>query len=111
MKRIYFIAAALAFCATNVLAETTTKKPTSKWTCAEFLAVDDQFQPKVIYWSSAQNKKGKPAGENVDIEGTEKVIPMVIDDCKKAPQESFWGKLKDAWKKIETDAKSLGKKL
>ncbi|MBM3625976.1 MAG: HNS-dependent expression A, partial [Alphaproteobacteria bacterium] len=36
---------------------------------------------------------------------------MVIDDCKKAPQESFWSKLKGAWKKVEDDAKSLGKKL
>ncbi|MGJ0535214.1 acid-activated periplasmic chaperone HdeA [Methylocystis sp.] len=110
MKPVYFIAAAaLSFYATNGLAEA--KKPTSKWTCEDFLAVDDQFQPKVIYWSSAQSKKGKPLATDVDIEGTEKVIPMVIDDCKKAPQESFWSKLKGAWKKVETDAKSLGKKL
>jgi len=110
MTRICFIAAAaLSFYATNVLAET--KKPTSKWTCEEFLAVDDRFQPKVIYWSSAQSKAGKPLGGAVDIEGTEKVIPMIVDDCKKAPQESFWTKLKDAWKKVESDAKSVGKKL
>ena len=110
MKRIYFIAAAgLVLYGTNVVAET--KKPTSNWTCAEFLAVDDQFQPKVIYWSSAQSKKGKPHGATVDIEGTEKVIPMVIDDCKKAPQASYWDKLKNAWKKVEDDAKSLGNKL
>jgi len=110
MKRIYFIAAAgLSFCATSAFAET--KKPMPKWTCEEFLAVDAQFQPKVIYWSSAQSKAGKPAGSTVDIEGAEKVVPMVIDDCRKAPQESFWNKLKDAWKKVETEAKSLGKKL
>jgi acid stress chaperone HdeA len=110
MKPVYFIAAAaLSFFATNALAET--KKPTSKWTYEDFLAVDDQFQPKVIYWSSAQSKKGKPLATDVDIEGTEKVIPIIIDDCKKAPQESFWNKLTGAWKKVETDAKSLGKKL
>ncbi|MGD9658601.1 MAG: acid-activated periplasmic chaperone HdeA [Methylocystis sp.] len=110
MKRIYFIAAAaLSLCATGVFAET--KKPTAKWTCEEFLAVDDQFQPKVIYWSSAQTKAGKALGSAVDIEGAEKVIPMVIDDCRKAPQESFWSKLKGAWKKVDDEAKSLGKKL
>lgn len=110
MKRIYFIAAAgLSFYASSLAAET--KKPTSKWTCEEFLAVDDQFQPKVIYWSSAQTKAGKPLGSTVDIQGAEKVIPMVIDDCKKAPKESFWSKLKGAWKKVEDDARSLGKKL
>ena len=110
MKRIYFIVAAgLSLCATTLEAET--KKPMSKWTCEEFLAVDEQFQPKVIYWSSAQSRAGKPAGSTVDIEGAEKVIPMVVDDCKKAPQESFWSKLKGAWKRVENDAKSLEKKL
>ena len=110
MKPVYFIAAAaLSFFATNALAET--KKPTSKWTCEDFLAVDDQFQPKVIYWSSAQSKKGKPLATDVDIEGTERVIPMVIDDCKKAPQrvllEQAQGRLekgrdrrKVAWQKV-----------
>ncbi len=109
MNRIFFIAILASLSATSVQADA--KKPMSKWTCDEFLAVDGEFQPKVIYWSSAQSKGGKPGGTAVDIEGTEKVVPMVIDDCKKAPQESFWGKLKGAWKKVEADAKALGKKL
>lgn len=109
MNRLFIIAILASVFATSVQADA--KKPMSKWTCDEFLAVDDQFQPKVIYWSSAQSKSGKPGASIVDIEGTEKVVPMVIDDCKKAPQESFWGKLKDAWKKVEAEAKALGKKL
>lgn len=108
MKTLYLAAAVAAVFTTTAQADT--KKPVSKWTCEEFLAVEDQFQPKVIYWSSAQGKGGKPSGF-VDIEGAEKVVPMVIDDCKKAPQESYWSKLKAAWKKVEADAKALEKKM
>ena len=36
---------------------------------------------------------------------------MVIDDCKKEPKQSFMSKVKNAWKKVEADARALGKKL
>jgi len=109
MKTTYIAAAVAALAATTAQADA--KKPVSKWTCEEFLAVEDQFQPKVIYWSSAQQGKGgKPTGV-IDIAGAEKVAPMVIDDCKKAPQESFWGKLKSAWRKVEAEARALEKKM
>ena len=47
----------------------------------------------------------------IDIEGTEKVTPMIIDECTKAPQASFWQKLKAGWKKIEADARAEVKKI
>jgi acid stress chaperone HdeA len=96
----------MGLAATSIQAET--KKPASKWTCEEFLAVDATFQPKVIYWATA---KTKAAGKTVDIDGTEKVIPIVIDECKLSPKESFWTKIRDAWRKVEADAKKLEKKL
>jgi acid stress chaperone HdeA len=87
------------------------KKPVAKWTCAEFIAVDDQFKPKVVYAATAYSKAGKPEAAVIDIEGTEKVTPMIIDDCNKAPQASFWQKLKGAWAKVEADAKADAKKI
>ena len=88
-----------------------TKKPVAKWTCAEFIGVDDQFKPKVVYWATAYAKGGKPEGSMIDIEGTEKVTPILIDECAKAPQASFWQKLKGAWAKVEADAKAEAKKI
>ena len=108
MKHGLVLLAFAAFSAASALADT--KKPVAKWSCEEFLAVDDAFQPKVIYWATAQPKSGKPTSL-IDIEGTEKVVPMVIDDCKKAPGESFMQKLKGAWKSIEAEAKKLKQKL
>lgn len=96
--------------ATSVVAAQN-KKPVSKWTCAEFLAVDDQFKPKVVYAATAYSKAGKPQGSVIDIEGTEKVTPMIIDDCQKTPQASFWKTLKGDWAKVEADARAEMKKV
>jgi acid stress chaperone HdeA len=88
-----------------------TKKPIAKWTCADFIGVEDTLKPKLIYWATAQAKADKPEVATINIEGTEKVIPIVIEDCKKAPQDSFWQKLEAGWKRVEADMKSLEKKL
>lgn len=84
------------------------KKPVSKWTCEEFLAVEGDFQPKVIYWASGQ-AKGKPGV--VDVEGAEKIVPVVIDECKKTPSNSFLQSLKNAWRSVEAEAKKIKEKL
>lgn len=106
MKAAYILTAAAALVAVTAHAEP--KKPVTKWSCEEFLAVQDDFQPKVIYWSSAKTRGGVSI---IDIDGAEKVVPMVIDDCKKEPKQSFMSKVKNAWKKVEADARALGKKL
>ena len=97
--------------AVPVSAAADTKKPVTKWTCADFLGVEDDFRPKLIYWATAQAKAGKPEVATINIEGMEKVIPIIIEDCKKAPQDSFWQKLEAGWKRVEADMKSLEKKL
>jgi acid stress chaperone HdeA len=108
MKLRYLVLAVAAFCAQSAQADA--KKPVSNWSCEEFLAVEGDFQPKVIYWATAKAKSGKPGGV-VDIEGTEKVVPMIIDDCKKEPSSSFMTKLKSAWGAVEAEAKKLKEKL
>jgi acid stress chaperone HdeA len=94
-----------------VAADESNKKPVTSWTCADFLAVDDQFRPKVVYVASAFTKGGKPEAAVIDIDGTEKVTPLVIDDCHKAPQSSFMQKLKGDWSKVKADAKVEAKKI
>ena len=81
------------------------KKPVSQWTCADFLAVEAQFRPKVIYAATAYSKAGKPEAEFIDIDGTERVTPMVVAECTKSPQASFMEKLKAEWQKVESALK------
>ncbi len=77
------------------------KKPLAKMTCEDFVALDESFQPKAVYWAVAYGKGGKPEAEAVDVEGVESVVPVVIQECQKAPKESFWQKVEAEWKKFE----------
>jgi acid stress chaperone HdeA len=75
---------------TPVLAAT--HKP-AKMTCEEFVALDDVVKPKVVYWAEGFNRKGKPVDAIVDIDATDKLVPMIVDECQKAPKASFWQKI------------------
>jgi len=76
------------------------KKPLGKMTCDDFLAIDDTIKPKVVYWAAAYGKGGKPENAVLDIEGTEKIVPALIEECKKAPKVSFWQKVREALKTL-----------
>ena len=77
------------------------KKPLGKMTCEDFLGFDENFKPKVVYWAVAYGQGGKPESAGVHVAGIEKMIPVLIDGCKKAPKESFWEKVKAEVKKLE----------
>ena len=76
---------------TPVLAAT--HKP-AKMTCEEFVMLDDVVKPKVVYWAEGFNRKGKPVDAVVDIDATDKVVPILVDECQKTPKASFWQKIK-----------------
>lgn len=88
-----------------------TNKPLGNWTCEDFVAVQDQFKPKVVYWATAYNKGGKPEASVLDIEGTEKVTPAVIDACVKNPKASFWQTVKGEWAKLDAATRADLKKV
>lgn len=77
--------------ATPVLADT--QKPASM-TCDEFVVLDDVIKPKVVYWAEGYNDKGEPTDAVVDFGATDRLVPVLVDECQKAPKESFWQKLK-----------------
>lgn len=111
LARTAILAALTASFALTTLAADAPKKPLSQWTCQQFLAMDDQFKPKAVYWATAYSKGGKPEASTLDIDGTETVTPAIIDTCTKNPGASFWQTLKGEWKKVETAAKKDMKKV
>jgi acid stress chaperone HdeA len=58
-------------------------------------------QPQAVYWGVGYGKHGQPDAEAVDVEGVETVVPIVLQECKKAPKESFWQKVKAEFTKLE----------
>ncbi len=43
-------------------------------------------------------------GKTVDVGGVETVVPFVVEECKKAPKETFRQKAKAEMKKLEAKA-------
>ncbi|WP_091386810.1 acid-activated periplasmic chaperone HdeA [Microbulbifer marinus] len=101
----------LGVASSAVVADQHKKKPAKDWTCADFIAIDDQYKPKVVYWATAYSKHGKPEAAVLDIEGTEKVTPMIVTACTNAPNDSFWKKFKEEWHKVDKDTKDEMKKM
>ena len=77
----------------TVLAATPTHKPV-KMTCEEYVMLDDVVKPKVVYWAEGFNQKGKENDAVVDIAATDKLVPILVDECKQTPEASFWEKIK-----------------
>jgi acid stress chaperone HdeA len=116
MKRLYILLTLVLACvATSVIAQTKKpaeiKKPVTQWTCREFIALDDEYKPKAVYWASAYAQGGEPEASELDIAGTEQITPGLVQDCEREPESSFWQKLKAAWDKVESGAKKMEHKL
>jgi hypothetical protein len=72
---------------------TPTHKPT-RMTCEEYVMLDDVVKPKVVYWAEGFNQKGKAEDAVVDIAATDKLVPILVDECQETPKASFWEKIK-----------------
>jgi hypothetical protein len=66
----------------------------AKMTCEEFVMLDNTVKPNVVYWAEGFNQKGKPVDAVVDIDATDKLVPVLVDECQKTPKASFWRKVK-----------------
>jgi hypothetical protein len=69
-------------------------KQPAKMTCEEFIALDDVQKPKVVYWAEGYSKKGKPVDAVVDLDETDRLIPILVTECKETPKLTLWQKIK-----------------
>lgn len=77
-----------------------TKKTLAKVTCEDFLGFDEVIQPKYVIAAAAHAKGGKPKNIVIDVVETETLVPILIEECTKAPKESFFDKVKSELKKL-----------
>lgn len=82
-----------------------TKKPITSWTCEDFIAVDENYRPTAVAIAEVLNKKGKVKDAVLDVDGIEKVTPLIIDACKKDTQSSFISQIEAKFKNLEKDLK------
>lgn len=81
--------------------EALAKKKVDKISCEDFNGLDETFKPTVIAWAAGYRQgETKPDSVAVDISGIEKVMPFVVEACKKEPKASFWDKADAELKKV-----------
>jgi hypothetical protein len=77
---------------TPVLAAT---HKSGEMTCEDFLALNDVVQPKVVYWSAGLNQEGDPMDAVIDVDATDRLVPVLVTECQETPKVSFWDKIKE----------------
>ena len=92
----------LVFAADAAKAETpktnNVKKPLGKLTCADVVGVDDVIKPQYVIAAVAYTKGGKAKNAIIEVVDTDTLVPVLVEECQKAPKESFWAKLKSKLK-------------
>lgn len=78
-------------------------KPINSWSCEDFLAVNESFQPMAVGFAEALNSKDKPEDAVLDVSGIEKVTPMIIQACQEDAKVSFKEKVRSEWDKVKKD--------
>ncbi|HHC4746475.1 TPA: acid-activated periplasmic chaperone HdeA [Escherichia albertii] len=79
------------------------KKPVNSWTCEDFLAVDESFQPTAVGYAEALNNKDKPEDAVLDVQGIATATPAIIQACNQDKKANFRDKVKGEWDKIKKD--------
>jgi hypothetical protein len=73
-------------------------------TCEEFLSYDEVTRPQIVFLSEGLNSKGKGKGKPnnavFDIEQTNTLVPVLIEDCQREPKTSYWQKMKKEFERV-----------
>jgi hypothetical protein len=77
-----------------------------KLSCEQFLLYDDVTRPQIVFWSEGAVHKGKPGEEVIDVDRTNTLVPILVDECTRTPKSSFWHKFKAESKKIPPGART-----
>jgi|SRR5689334_16200437 acid stress chaperone HdeA len=70
------------------------RTPLVQLTCAEFLSADDAVKPEIVYWAATHGRRGHPESEPVDVGDTDRIVPVLVEQCKATPAESLWPKVR-----------------
>jgi acid stress chaperone HdeA len=65
------------------------KPSITKMSCQAFTRLDERFQPTIVSYAVAYDRRGKPLDEVVDVKGIEEATPALVKSCKAAPRQGF----------------------
>jgi hypothetical protein len=69
----------------------------AKMSCEQFVMLDDVSKPKIVYWAKGFQANGDAGATDavVDIEATDKLVPVLVTECNAAPKLTLWQKIKN----------------
>src|SRR5438067_5144308 len=67
-----------------------TRKPLGQMTCADFLASEDAAKPEIVYWAAIHDRGGRRVIGVIDVDDTDRIVPVVVQKCRTAPEASLW---------------------
>jgi acid stress chaperone HdeA len=79
------------------------RKPLRAMTCLDFLQLEDAAKPEMVYWAAIHRDNGKPDVARMDVDATDRIVPVLVDRCKETPHQSFWHKVQAETRKLEKE--------
>ncbi len=71
-----------------------TSKTAAEFTCADFLDLEESYQPYLVGWAEGFSSNGTPEDEVLDVEGIDTIVPYVITVCQQNKSAPFVKKVK-----------------
>ena len=68
-------------------------KPT-KMTCEDYVALGEKTRPELVYWADGYDKAKKVKESDVGEVDLERDTAVIYEECKQAPKESLWARIK-----------------
>jgi hypothetical protein len=66
----------------------------AKMTCTDFVALEDVVKPKLVYWAEGFDKGDRATDAVVDIDETDRRVPVLVQECRETPKLTLWEKMK-----------------
>jgi acid stress chaperone HdeA len=77
------------------------RKPGRQMTCGDFLLVDDTVKPEMVYWAATRDPRGSLVNAVIDVDATDRIVPLLVERCREAPNAPFWQMVKAETGKLE----------
>jgi acid stress chaperone HdeA len=78
-------------------AQTAPQMSPSKMKCEDFVAVEEQYQPALVYWVAGVDRLGIRETDTMVVD-TATPIAAIVGECKKTPKASFKNKVREMYK-------------
>jgi len=73
-----------------------TQMNVSKMKCADFVAVDEQYRPALVYWVAGADRLGVIETDTMVVD-TATPVAAIVAECQKTPQVMFKTKVRQMY--------------